>query len=124
MAMQEHETIRISALVSLIRFEDHFDGIVERLMDAIDAIDAIDDDLYQEPRDPQPTLRARDVSDLCNRVRRREISPVDVQRWAGVVKGISDIAVESQRLYAVLSELAGAAVTMERLTEIQMDLAA
>jgi hypothetical protein len=116
MAAEELQTGRAGVLRSLIRFEDRYDGIVRRLMDTID------DDL--DARDEPPTLQARDVVDLCARVQRREISANDLQKWARVVEGLSDIAVESPRLYPILTELATTAVTTDRFAEIQLILAA
>jgi hypothetical protein len=107
---------RAGALQSLIRFDDPYDGIVQRLMETIDHdLDGVD---------PPPTLRRQDLSSLFARVRRHEITPRELQQWARVVEGLPDIAVESPRLYSILSELATEAVTPGRFAEIQLALVA
>lgn len=116
MAVQVKALDPASALQLLIRFEDQYDSIVTQLMDNLD-------DEAVHP-DRLPTLRAEDVSRLCARVQRHDLSPAEVQKWARVVKGLSEIRVESQRLYAIVTELAIAGISPARYAEIQLALAA
>ncbi len=116
MPAQPNESDIAGVFEALIRFEERYDAIVGQLLDTLDDDPAFPDRL--------PTLRAEDVSDLCARVRRDELSPAEVQKWARVVKGLSEIRVESQRLYAIVTELAIAGITPARYAEIQLALAA
>jgi hypothetical protein len=116
MAEQDNEADLALVLQTLIRFEDQYDAIVRQLMDNLDE--------DRVPPERPPTLRAEDVASLCARVQRRDLSPAEVQKWARVVKGLSEIRVESQRLYAIVTELAIAAIALDRYAEIQLALAA
>ena len=116
MARQVDAADVAGVIEALIRFEDHYDAIARQLLDTLD------DDLPVPDR--RPTLRAEDVAHLCDRVRRHDLSPAELQKWARVVKGLSAIAVESQRVYAIVTELAIGSVTPKRYDEIRLALAA
>jgi hypothetical protein len=107
---------RAGALRSLIRFDVPLPGIVRQLMDSLDE----DLDGGQQP----PVLQVRDMYRQFVRVQQRELSPVDLQEWARVVEGNSEIAVESQRLYPILTELATLELTPDRRAELQLSLTA
>ena len=89
--------------------------IVRQLMESLD------EDL--DSRHQPPTLRARDVYRLLVRVQLHELSPGEMHAWARVVEGNSEIALESQSLYPILTELATTALTPDRQAEIQDALA-
>jgi hypothetical protein len=116
MAWQADAADVAGVLETLIRFEGHYDTIVRQLMDTLD------DDLPAPDR--PPTLRAEDVAHLCDRVQSHDLSPAELQKWARVVKGLTVIAVESQRVYAIVTELATGSVTANRYAEIRLALAA